>query len=126
MKTKTLLMIPLALLITSASLSAQPLEQLRARVAVAKDIKQIGKQIGLSDEQRAEIKKVLQARKVDITRQLKQSKAAREAMQAAVMEHGAQSPEARQAATAIGDIAESRALLTAEILTEVSYINSRF
>lgn len=118
----TLFLLPLAILATASPLAAAPFGGFQARMAAARQIGDFGGQMDLSDQQRAEIKEIVLTYKADISQQMKAGQAARKQMMAAVKEHGPKSAEAEEAAEYVGEVAQSRALLMGEILTDVAEV----
>ena len=87
--------------------------------SIARDLKCLGAEISLTDEQRGEIQRVLKSHKADFTLQFENGRAARRAMQEAVEKNGPDSPEAAKAADAVAAVARSRALLIGKISSEI-------
>ena len=79
-------------------------------------------ELNLDPAQKKEIREVLVSHKPELIAQFTQGKNAREAMQSAVKDHGAASPEANAAATNVGEVAKKRALLVASISEQVKPI----
>lgn len=112
-------MLPLAIAASTTQLAAAPLEKFQNRRAVVAQAEELRQDLGVTDEQKAQIKAILLSYKPDIKQQIAAGKAAREQMKAAVSEFGPESQQAKDAAIFIGKVAESRALLTGEILFDI-------
>jgi Spy/CpxP family protein refolding chaperone len=122
MKTTTRILIPLTLLALSSSLAARPLDQVENRQDRRGKIQEVSRELGLSDAQRQQIKAIVLSYRDDIRQQITSGRVARKGMEEAVRQHGPESGEAREAASYLGEVAGSRALLLGEILTDVSTV----
>lgn len=86
---------------------------------IAMDLLDFRSKAGITDEQKSQIKEIVQSHKPEIVAQLQKGKDARRAMQAAVEATGPESTEALKAADGVADAARSRALLTAKVMSEI-------
>lgn len=122
MKTTSCILIPIALLALTATLTARPLDLNRDRHDHQEKIQEVREELGLSDAQKNQIQGIFFSYRDDIRQQIAAGRTARQEMEQAVKQHGPESEEAGEAAAYIGEVAESRALLLGEILTEVSAV----
>lgn len=122
MKPMKRLILPLLLAATIAPASAAPAMDIRQKMAIANEIAEFREELNITDGQREGARDILSEYKLEIQAQFAAGKAARKTMEKAVKEHGPESAQATQAATAIGRVATSRALLTAEIMTDLKTV----
>lgn len=122
MKTIQRLILPLVLAATIAPASAAPAMDMRQKLALANQVAEFRDELNITDQQRQAVREILSRYKPEIQLQFAAGSTARKAMEKAVQEHGPDSAQATQAATAIGKAATSRALLAAEIMTELKTV----
>lgn len=122
MKTIQRLILPLVLAATIAPACAAPAMDMRQKMALAKEVAEFREELNITDPQRQAAREILTRYKPEIQLQFATGTTARNAMKQAVREHGPDSAQAMQAATAIGKAATNRALLAAEIMTELKTV----
>lgn len=122
MKTTLLFLAGTVCLLPMVSTAAKAAEAGPLRGQVKEKLMALRDDLGLDANQKKEIREALVGRKTEIAAQFKLGKNAREAMQTAVKEHGAESAEATAAANGIGDAAKKRALLVASITEQIKPI----
>ena len=77
------------------------------------------KETQLSDEQRQQLKTVLETHRPETRALVERGREARKAYAAAVKAHGPEASQTREAAQKLGDLARDRALLMARVAVEV-------
>ncbi len=116
---KRIILIALAAAAFASPSPAQP-ENGRGMVReVVMELLNLRAEANLTDEQRAQIKQVLQSHKDEIGDQFKTGRDARRSMREAVEAGGPESTGALAGADAIAAVARSRALLIARITSEI-------
>lgn len=126
MKLQYALLIAAALITAPAAEAASPLKTFGIDDAPIREVAQTAlrhllnfrKETPPSAEQKKEVAAVLKQHRPEIRSQIEQGRDARRSMEAAVKEHGADSPETKAAADKIGEAARDRALLVARIAEE--------
>jgi Spy/CpxP family protein refolding chaperone len=106
----------------TATLCPQPLHAApegHVRGAAIRKLKAFREDLAITPDQKEKIHGVIQSYKAPIKAQRTNGRAARETLRKASLDHGPESPEAKTAAAALGNIARDRSLLIAKIASEV-------